>query len=89
LIVNLGTTKKCRILQADITRDRLMLTVRPSLVDTKRELLSDYENISIGTVADGIIAMLQKANGGALVTFYGNCKGWLPAKVREIFLIFI
>lgn len=57
---------------------KLRLTLKPSLVSSKVPPLTQPEDATPGLECEGVIVHLSEK--GALVAFYGDARGWLPAK---------
>ncbi|XP_049957178.1 protein RRP5 homolog [Schistocerca serialis cubense] len=57
---------------------KLRLTLKPSLVSSKVPPVTKPEDVIPGLECEGVIVHLSEK--GALIAFYGDARGWLPAK---------
>ncbi|XP_050397844.1 protein RRP5 homolog [Patella vulgata] len=71
-----GDELECRVLSVDIKDNKVILTNKKSLVNTKLPTIHDNSQIHKHLEIDGFIAMIN--NRGVLVAFYNNIKGWVP-----------
>jgi len=71
-----GMTVKARVLNVDLGRRRLELTLKKTLVNSDQSIWSSWEALAVGQSAVGTLVKID-ANG-ALVQFYGTVKGRLP-----------
>lgn len=71
-----GAKVKCRVLEVDPSRNRLRLTLKKSLIESRDPIISSYE-IEPGTTSLGTLTSV-KANG-AVVEFSNGVRGYLPA----------
>ncbi|KAJ9650135.1 rRNA biogenesis protein rrp5 [Neophaeococcomyces mojaviensis] len=71
-----GVNVKARVLNVDIGRRRLELTLKKTLVNSDQPIWSGWDSLTAGASAAGTLVKVD-ANG-ALVQFYGPIKGRLP-----------
>ncbi|KAG5942719.1 hypothetical protein E4U53_007193 [Claviceps sorghi] len=71
-----GMKVKARVLSSDLSRRRMRLTLKKTLVNSDAPVIKTYQDAIVGMQAPGTIIKLQ-ANG-ALVQFYGSVAGFLP-----------
>ncbi|XP_013409500.1 protein RRP5 homolog isoform X4 [Lingula anatina] len=69
---------KCRVLNVDPAKQRLILTHKRSLVNSKLPIITQYSQLETGITVDGFIVKIMDA--GVLVALYNNVKGFVPKK---------
>jgi rRNA biogenesis protein RRP5 len=72
-----GASVKCRVLDSDVLKKRVTLTMKKSLVNAETPIFSSYNDIASGAKSTGVIVKLY--DSGALVQFYGGVHGFLPS----------
>lgn len=74
-----GTELKCRVLSIEWDRGRVRLTARQELVEWKGALIDDYRNdfVSVPSIA----VVVHTSPKGALLTLFGNAKGFIRMQV--------
>lgn len=75
-----GQTIKCRLLYADEAHNRVVLTHKQGLVDSKCAIVTNYDPSLVDSLAEGFVVKVIDA--GVLVAFYNRVKGFL--KVKEL-----
>ncbi len=65
-----------KILQVDASQKKLLLTLKPSLVDSKLPVLSKIEDALPGVKSHGVITGVQKY--GVFITFFNDLSGLVP-----------
>ena len=58
-------------------RKQMLVTARKSLVKSRLPIVASYDEALVGTISHGVITALK--DFGALVTFYNNVRGLVPA----------
>ncbi|KAI9731001.1 MAG: rRNA biogenesis protein rrp5 [Cirrosporium novae-zelandiae] len=71
-----GTSVSARVLLVDVSKRRIRLTLKKSLVNSDAPVWSSYDNISPGDSSPGTLIKIQ--SNGAVVQFYGHVRGFLP-----------
>ncbi|CCG82813.1 U3 snoRNP-associated protein Rrp5 [Taphrina deformans PYCC 5710] len=72
-----GLEVQCRVLDTDVQKRRVILTMKKSLVNSEESIISSYQGAQVGAKSPGVIAKLF--DNGALIQFYGGVHGFLPA----------
>lgn len=72
-----GAKVKGRVLSIDPVKNRLMLTLKQSLVHSEWPIIKDYENIEEGMTTHGVIFSIKSF--GAFIRFYNNVTALCPA----------
>jgi len=67
---------QCRVLQVDPSRQRLILTMKKSLINTKLPIISSYNNLQTNLLTIGVIISIQ--DYGLLVKLFGDLCGLVP-----------
>jgi len=67
---------QCRVLHVDPSRQRLILTMKKSLLNTKLPIVSSYKDLQNSLVTIGVIVSIQ--DYGLLVKLFGNLCGLVP-----------
>ncbi|KAF9215680.1 rRNA biogenesis protein rrp5 [Podila verticillata] len=75
-----GKIVKCRVLSTDPAENRIILTCKESLINSKLPIITSLENVIPGTLSDGVI--LKTNAHGCIVTFYNNVKAF--AHISEL-----
>ncbi|XP_071441486.1 rRNA biogenesis protein RRP5 [Hetaerina americana] len=70
-----GKKVKARVLKVIREKGNLLLTLKPSLVDSELPILDKYEGAENGRIADGTIFKILDA--GLVVIFYNGVKGFV------------
>ncbi|KAK3095914.1 hypothetical protein FSP39_020750 [Pinctada imbricata] len=73
-----GKKLKCRVLTVDKAKQKVKLTHKKSLVNSKYAPLTSMSQLEVGLEAEGFIADVK--DKGCLVVFYNDMKGWVPLK---------
>ncbi|CAG9825023.1 unnamed protein product [Phaedon cochleariae] len=71
---------KCKARVLSIDENNLLLTLKQSQVEADNALI-DINNANRGDKYTGVVVLTRPT--GALVTFYGNIKGWISNKFLE------
>ncbi|KAG0334330.1 rRNA biogenesis protein rrp5 [Podila humilis] len=75
-----GKVVKCRVLSTDSIENRIILTCKESLINSKHPIIASFENMTPGTLSDGVI--FRTNDHGCIVTFYNNIKAF--AHISEL-----
>ncbi|CAF0790648.1 unnamed protein product [Rotaria sordida] len=67
---------QCRVLQVDPSRQRLILTMKKSLINTKLPIIYSYNDLQINLITIGVIISIQ--DYGLLVKLFGDLCGLVP-----------
>ncbi|XP_012263941.2 protein RRP5 homolog [Athalia rosae] len=78
-ILQAGQTVKARVLRNDIERNRLVCTMKQSLVESNLPILRNIKEATIGSQHHGTV--VQVRNTGVLIQFFGDVKGWVPPRL--------
>uniref|UniRef100_A0A914VVE1 S1 motif domain-containing protein n=1 Tax=Plectus sambesii TaxID=2011161 RepID=A0A914VVE1_9BILA len=73
-----GQEIKCRLLYSDEVHDRVVLTHKQGLVESKGAIVTGYDSSLVGSIADGFVVKTMET--GVLVAFYNRVKGFLHAR---------
>ena len=73
-----GQTISCRLLYSDEVHNRVVLTRKQGLVDSKCTIVTSYDQSLVGSIAEGFV--VKSMDSGVLVAFYNRVKGFLKAK---------
>ncbi|KAL4538228.1 hypothetical protein Ndes2526B_g03454 [Nannochloris sp. 'desiccata'] len=65
-----------KVLQVDLSAKKLLLTLKPSLVDSKLPVLAKIEDALPGVKSHGVITGVQ--NYGVFITFFNDLSGLVP-----------
>ena len=68
-----GSKVKCRVLSVEPSRRRLLLSCKKSFVRSALEPLTDYSQVVLGAVYQGVISSVH--HYGCIVRFYSNVRG--------------
>ncbi|KAJ6779752.1 hypothetical protein PWT90_06284 [Aphanocladium album] len=71
-----GMKIKARVLSNDLIKKRIRLTLKKTLVNSETPIITNYEDVKVGSQALGTIIKLEKS--GARIQFYGELRGFLP-----------
>ncbi|CAF3070586.1 unnamed protein product [Rotaria socialis] len=67
---------QCRVLQVDPSRQRLILTMKKSLINTKIPIVYSYNDLQANLITIGVIISIQ--DYGLLVKLFGDLCGLVP-----------
>ncbi|CAF0899094.1 unnamed protein product [Adineta ricciae] len=67
---------QCRVLQVDALRQRLILTMKPSLINTKIPIVYSYNDLQTDLLTIGVVTSIQEY--GLLVKLFGGLCGLVP-----------
>ncbi|CAF1207825.1 unnamed protein product [Adineta steineri] len=67
---------QCRVLQVDPSRQRLILTLKRSLIENKLPLISSYNDLQANLLTVGVVISIQ--DYGLLVKLFGDLCGLVP-----------
>ncbi|XP_044579907.1 protein RRP5 homolog [Cotesia glomerata] len=76
-LLKVGARVSARVLGRNKQGNGWMLTLKKSLVESKRPILSNVEDASVGSIYQGTIFSVRKE--GLLISFFGEVKGFLPS----------
>lgn len=90
-----GQKIDCRILKVNLLKKRIILTRKPSLLNSKDRIINKYSLDDIGLITTGYISSIL-SSGGILVNFYGDVRALMLSKeaarlsssVKFFFLMF-
>ncbi|EQK98580.1 Nucleic acid-binding, OB-fold-like protein [Ophiocordyceps sinensis CO18] len=71
-----GMKVKARVLSMNLSRKRMRLTLKKTLVNSEAPVIKSYDEVSVGMHVPGTIIKLQQ--NGAHIQFYGSLRGFLP-----------
>ncbi|KAF2808994.1 nucleic acid-binding protein [Mytilinidion resinicola] len=71
-----GVSVTARVLAVDLSRRKIRLTLKKSLVNSETRPWTDYDKITVGMKSPGTLTRV--ISSGAVVQFYGQIKAWLP-----------
>ncbi|KAI9148007.1 ribosomal RNA processing RRP5 [Paramyrothecium foliicola] len=71
-----GLKLKARVLSLNLSRKRIRLTLKKTLVNSELPVIKSYDEVSVGMQVLGTIMKLQ--SNGAHIQFYGSLRGFLP-----------
>lgn len=71
-----GLKVKARVLSVNVSRKRMRLTMKKTLVNSEAPIIQSYNDVSIGMQVPGTITNVQQS--GARIHFYGSLQGYLP-----------
>ncbi|VDM36741.1 unnamed protein product [Toxocara canis] len=74
-----GQALDCRILEADAQKHRLILTSKPSLLNTKYVIVRKYCADDVGAVTLGYVRA-KHPSGGLIIGFYGGVRAFMFPK---------
>uniref|UniRef100_A0A915BAG2 S1 motif domain-containing protein n=2 Tax=Parascaris univalens TaxID=6257 RepID=A0A915BAG2_PARUN len=74
-----GQVLDCRILEVDALKRRLILTSKPSLLNSSLKLIKEYSAENVGAVTLGYVRAKHE-NGGLLIGFYGGVRAYMFPK---------
>uniref|UniRef100_A0A060TDE1 ARAD1D43010p n=1 Tax=Blastobotrys adeninivorans TaxID=409370 RepID=A0A060TDE1_BLAAD len=76
---------KARVLNVDVDRHKVYVTLKKSLVNTQDELLTKFSDAKVGLKTPGTIISIKPK--GAIVEFFGGIKAFLPvSEISEVFV---
>jgi rRNA biogenesis protein RRP5 len=73
-----------QVLVVDSDRNRISLTAKRTLLDSTLPILSDFDEVKVGTVTHAVVFKIHQKH--LMVEFYNNLKASVPA--REIKYVF-
>lgn len=71
-----GMKVKARVLSTNLSKKRMRLTLKKTLVNSEAPVIKAYDEVSVGMHVPGTIIKLQQ--NGAHIQFYGSLQGFLP-----------
>ncbi|KAH8178609.1 s1 RNA binding domain-containing protein [Sarocladium implicatum] len=71
-----GLKVKARVLSVNVSKKRMRLTMKKTLVNSEAPVIKSYNDVSIGMQVPGTITNVQQS--GARIHFYGSLQGYLP-----------
>lgn len=71
-----GMKIKARVLSNDLIKKRIRLTLKKTLVNSETPIITNYDDVKVGSQALGTIIKLERS--GARIQFYGDLRGFLP-----------
>jgi rRNA biogenesis protein RRP5 len=71
-----GMKVTARVLSTDPSKRQIRLTLKKTLVNSESPVFKSYDDIEVGMQSPGTIVNIVQ--GGAVVQFYGNVRGFLP-----------
>ncbi|TQV95484.1 rRNA biogenesis protein RRP5 [Cordyceps javanica] len=71
-----GMKIKARVLSNDLIKKRIRLTLKKTLVNSETPIITNYNDVKVGSQALGTIMKLERS--GARIQFYGELRGFLP-----------
>ncbi|KII94182.1 hypothetical protein PLICRDRAFT_122174 [Plicaturopsis crispa FD-325 SS-3] len=74
-------TVKCRVLSVDPERNRVALTAKKSLVESKLPILSHFEDARVGMVAHAVV--FKVGDKHLVVEFYNHLKAIVPSRETD------
>ncbi|XP_046478494.1 rRNA biogenesis protein RRP5 [Neodiprion pinetum] len=74
--LKVGQSVKVRALNRDDQRNRVLFTMKQSLVNSNLPILNNIKDAAVGSQHHGTI--VQVKNTGLLIKFFGDLKGWAP-----------
>ncbi|VDN57227.1 unnamed protein product [Dracunculus medinensis] len=74
-----GQKIDCRILKVNLLKKRIILTRKPSLLNSKDRIINKYSLDDIGLITTGYISSIL-SSGGILVNFYGDVRALMLSK---------
>ncbi|KAF9198450.1 rRNA biogenesis protein rrp5 [Haplosporangium sp. Z 27] len=76
----IGKVVKCRVLSTDANENKIILTCKDTLINSKLPIITSLEGVEPGMLSDGVIV---KTNAhGCIVSFYNNIKAF--AHISEL-----
>jgi rRNA biogenesis protein RRP5 len=66
---------KCRVLSLDVSKQKLLLTAKRTLLTSKYPLISSLTGAKRGLISHGVVSKVLAT--GRMVSFYNNVKGYL------------
>ncbi|OZJ03378.1 hypothetical protein BZG36_04497, partial [Bifiguratus adelaidae] len=82
---NVGSKVSTRVLAADASNKRVILTAKRSIVNSDLPIISSYEEATPGKSTHGVITSVR--DNGCLVTFYSDVHGFVPlAELSETYI---
>ncbi|XP_034951417.1 protein RRP5 homolog [Chelonus insularis] len=79
--LKIGDKVEARVLGHHTQGNGIMFTLKKSLVNSKKKILSDINDAKIGRKYQAVVISVR--DEGLLVKFYENLKGWIPAKLLD------
>lgn len=73
--LKVGKNVNVRVLKNDAERNRILFTMKPSLVQSSLPILGNIKEAKTGSQHHGTV--VQVKNTGILVQFFGDLKGWV------------
>ncbi|XP_044717511.1 s1 RNA binding domain-containing protein [Hirsutella rhossiliensis] len=71
-----GMKVKARVLSTNLSKKRMRLTLKKTLVNSEAPVIKTYDEVSVSMHVPGTIIKLQQ--NGAHIQFYGSLRGFLP-----------
>ncbi|KAI8371887.1 hypothetical protein BD560DRAFT_351467 [Blakeslea trispora] len=73
-----GKKIQCRVLNTDINKQKVFLTLKKSLINSEYPIFKDINEIKVDDVSHGVIAAVKQ--NGAVISYYNNLSAFVPAK---------
>ncbi|KAI9259298.1 hypothetical protein BY458DRAFT_440503 [Sporodiniella umbellata] len=71
-----GKKFECRVLKVDADRQKVILTLKKSLINSELPIFKNMEEIKTGDVSHGVIVDIRK--NGCIVGYYGDVTAFVP-----------
>nr|XP_026498931.1 protein RRP5 homolog [Vanessa tameamea] len=72
-----GQEVKARVLSLDLSKQYLVLTLKPTLLDEDLEILTSYEDAVVGSAYTGVVSHIRDY---LLVSFFNNTNVYVPKR---------
>lgn len=80
--LKVGQKVKCRVLQCDLSRKKLFLSLKKTLVKSTLPQFLSYSDIREGMFSHGVIASVKAA--GCIVWFFNDVHGLVPRELLDV-----
>jgi rRNA biogenesis protein RRP5 len=71
-----GSTVKARVLALDPARNRIILTIKKSLIESELDIVTGIEGVKTGLITPGVVSKIL--DKGCLVDMFGGVKAFVP-----------
>ncbi|KAF8745274.1 S1 RNA binding domain, partial [Rhizoctonia solani] len=71
-----GATIKCQVLNVNPERNRVLLTLKKSLLDSTLPILAAFEDAKVGIVTPGVVQRIEERF--VILEYYGSVKALVP-----------
>ncbi|KAK4685994.1 rRNA biogenesis protein RRP5, partial [Tremellales sp. Uapishka_1] len=71
-----GSTVKCRVFALEPTRNRVVLTLKKSLVDSTLETPSSFDECKVGQIVPAVVSKIL--DKGCIVDLFGGLRAFVP-----------